>query len=127
LHLRCLGSQNTKNAIRAFFDPRTGYYKSPSESEVLSVINSIEDTSVERLNKKELTDRLQWILSQETDFLHEGLVSARELGEQLYKLGGMDAMQDAFQTIMGKPKYHEQIVAAQTLDAAWAYIGPWRP
>jgi hypothetical protein len=126
-----LGSRKTKKAIEGFYDPLTGDSESPSESAVSSIIRSIEDNSVTALNRKELTDKLLWILEKlvdwQSDFLHEGFVVAREIGKQLYAVGGKEAMEDAFRTVVSKPRYREHLVAAESLEFAWKGIEGWEP
>lgn len=125
--LCCICSPDTGRLCGTFFDPSGHKTRKSQESRRVAVIQSVKDSSVDHLNKRELIDRLLWILPQHTDFLHEGLVPARQIGKRLYKLGKGVCMQDAWREIMGKPKTRDKLVDAETLDAAWYDIGGWMP
>jgi hypothetical protein len=127
LYLCCMGSRKTKKAIRTFFDPLTSENKTPTESQILTIIQSIQENSVKRLGKKELINKLLWIHSLPTDFFQAGLVPARKIGKRLYELGDGNYMQEAWKIIMNKSKTQEQMGDAQTLEGAWGGIGGWLP
>jgi len=128
LYLCCMGSTETAKAIKAFFDPiRSFEQRSPSDSQAAAVANSIQDSSSERLDKEQLIKKLLWIFSLPTNFIYAGLVPAKEIGEQLYKLGGGAYMREAWGKIVKLAITQEQKARIETLNAAWAGIGGWCP
>ena len=93
----------------------------------MAVVDSIQDSEAERLDKERLIKKLLWIYSLPTNFIYAGLVPAREIGEQLYKLGGNAYMQEAWKKIAKLAITQEQKAQVETLNAAWCGIGGWMP
>jgi hypothetical protein len=130
LILEWLGSRQTEKALGDYnYDGENDAGERERKSN--AIVESILDSSVENLSQSELVTKMLR-LGPKIGWMGFGFALAREIGQRLYDIGGIKAMQLAYKRY-GKRQFEEELKGRvwsgvpETLNYAWKDIGDWQP
>jgi hypothetical protein len=116
-------SRDSKNFLLNFIDVRSDREKSIERDAFLelSLGNDIDKFVTELI---EIGKNSNFISFSGDAFDENGYhIRTREIGKELYKIGGMPLMQAVFYRVLK----HLGPCAGRALEFAWSYIGDWLP